>query len=78
MPVRPQPKAYQCKITQSKGIATHMRLEVFSVENRIATRTFREKTTITVSSLFFDLILISTVAWITEKELERETKSKGD
>ena len=46
-------------------MVNHMQLEVFSVENRIATRTFREKTTITESSLFFDLILMSTLAWIT-------------
>ena len=29
-------------------------------------------------SLFFDFILISTPTWITEKELEREIKKKGD
>ena len=29
-------------------------------------------------SLFFDLILMSRLTWITEKELEREVKNKGD
>ena len=27
---------------------------------------------------FFDLISMSTLTWITEKELEREIKAKGD
>ena len=37
--VRPSaPQAYQCKITQLKGIATQMQLEVIVVGNRIAIR----------------------------------------
>ena len=32
------PQAYQCKISQSTGIATQLRLEVILVGNRLATR----------------------------------------
>ena len=43
--------------------------------NCIATRTFRDnKVTTTKPILSFDLILISTLTWITEEELEREIK----
>ena len=41
----------------------------------MATRTFR-KTTTTKPSLSFDLILVSTLKRITEKELEREIKNQ--
>ena len=34
----PAPQAYQCKITQSAGMATQMQLEDISPGNRIATR----------------------------------------
>ena len=34
----PTPQAYQCKITQSTGMATQMQLEVISAGNPIATR----------------------------------------
>ena len=37
-PVRPSaPQAYQCKITQSTGMATQMQLEVILAGNRLAT-----------------------------------------
>ena len=32
------PQAYQCKITQSTGMATQMQLEIILAGNRIATR----------------------------------------
>ena len=32
------PQAYQCKITQSTGMATQMQLEAILAGNRIATR----------------------------------------
>ena len=32
------PHVYQCKITQSTGMATQLQLEIISVGNRIATR----------------------------------------
>ena len=44
----------------------------------MATRIFREKNTTTKPSLFFDLILMSTLRWITEKELDPEIKNEGD
>ena len=44
----------------------------------MATRIFREKKTTTKPSLFFDLILMSILRWITEKELELEIKNEGD
>ena len=44
--------------------------------NRLATQTFREKTTTTKPILSFKLIF--TLTWITEKGLEREIKNKGD
>ena len=38
-PDRPSaPQAYQCKITQSTGMATQMQLEVILAGNRITTR----------------------------------------
>ena len=38
-PDRPSaPQVYQCKITQSTGMATQMQLEVILTGNRIATR----------------------------------------
>ena len=50
-----------------------------SAVNRIATRTFRDnKTTTTEPILSFDLILMSTLTWITEEELQREIRNKGD
>ena len=40
-PARPStPEVYQCKITQSTGMATQMQLEVILAGNRIATRVF--------------------------------------
>ena len=45
----------------------------------MATRTFRDKKTPTTKPILsFDLILKSTLAWITEKELEPEIKNKED
>ena len=50
-----------------------------SAVNRLATRTFRDnKTTTTEPILSFDLILMSTLTWITEEELQREIRNKGD
>jgi len=39
---------------------------------------WRYKTPTTKPILSFDLILMSTLTWITEKELEREVKNKED
>ena len=47
----------------------------------MATRTFREKATTTTTRkpiLSFDSIVMSSLPWITKKELEREIKTKGD
>jgi len=47
--------------------------------NHIAARTFRDKkATTTKPILSFDLILKSTLMWITEKELEQEIENKAD
>ena len=43
----------------------------------MANRTFREKNKSKVES-FSTLFLVSTLKWITEKELERVIKKKGD
>ena len=43
----------------------------------MVTRTFREKKQQKAESVF-DFILMSTLTWITGKELEREVKSEGD
>ena len=43
------------------------------------TQTFKgKKKTTSKPSLFFDLILMSRLTWITEKELEREINDKED
>ena len=63
----------------SRGEILHFKYPRVSALNRIATRTFRYKTTTTTKTILsFDLILMSTLTWITEKELEREIKNKGD
>ena len=43
----------------------------------MATRTFREKKH-QQSQVFLELFLMSTLTWITEKELERVIKNNGD
>ena len=44
--------------------------------NGIPSWTFRDKKTTTKSILYFDLILMSTLTWITKKKLERKVKNK--
>ena len=43
----------------------------------MATRTFREKKQ-QQSQVFLDVILMSTLRWITKKELEQVVKNNGD
>ena len=43
----------------------------------MATRTFREKKQ-QQSQVFLDVILMSTLRWITKKELEQVIKNNGD
>ena len=69
MSVRPPLHVSQIEILHFKDLH-------FSVINRIATQTFREKTTTRKPILSFKLIF--TLTWITEKELEREINNKGD
>ena len=73
------PQAYQCKIIQLTPQDTwhHRQREVFLAGNRRATRICREKKQ-QQSQVFFDLFLLSTLMWITEKELELVIKNKGD
>ena len=50
-----------------------------SAVNHMAAQTFREeKTNNKKMSLSFHLILMSTLTWITGKELEREINNNGD
>ena len=50
-----------------------------SAVNHIATRTFRDKKhNINKANSFFRLILMFTLTWITERELQPEIKNKGD
>ena len=48
------------------------------VRRLITTQTFKEKKKTTRPILSFKFILMSTLTWITEKELKREIKNKGD
>ena len=58
-------------------MATQMQLELFSAGHRMATRTLREKKKQQQQSRVFSLLfLMSTLIWITEKELERLSKTK--
>ena len=54
----------------------HFKYPRVSVVNSIATRTFKEKITTTKPIGSFDLILMSKLTWITEKELARDKKTK--
>ena len=59
----------------SRGEILHFKHPHVSAVNRLATRTFREeKIATTKLILSFDSILMSTLTWITEKELERGIK----
>ena len=61
------PQVYQCKITQSTGTATQMRLKVL----------FRRKNNNKVVS-FSALFFMFTLTWTTAKELERVIENKAD
>ena len=67
------PQAYQCKITQSTGISTHMQLKVLFGRKSHGRPDFKKEKT-TTKSLFF----MFTLTWITEKELERVIENKGN
>ena len=53
-------QVYQCKMTQSTGIATQMELEVFGAKSRGHPALKREKNNNNVES-FFDYVLMSTL-----------------
>ena len=61
----------------SRGEILHVKHPHVSAVNRLATRTFREERT-TKLVLSFDSILMSTLTWITEKELDRGIKNEGE
>ena len=63
---------------ESRDEILHFEHPRVSAVNRIAFRTQEIKATTTKPILCFELILMSTLTWITEKELEREIKNKGD
>ena len=46
--------------------------------HRMAARTFRETEKKKQSRVFFDVIFMFTLTWITAKELEQVIESKGD
>ena len=67
----------------SRGEILHFMYPRVLVVNRIATRTFRDKTFCLKQQqrqqrrfFFFDLILMSTLTWIAEKELKIKKKNK--
>ena len=64
----------------SRGEVLHFKYARVSAVNRIATRTFTDKknNNNNKADSFFHLILMSTLTWITEKELKRLIKNKGD
>ena len=67
----------------SRGEILHFKYPRASAVNRIETWTFRYKkkkktTTTTKLVLSFDLMSMSKLTWMTEKELERQIKTKRD
>ena len=68
-------KSHNHLACERRGAATG---NASAVRRLITTQTFREKRKTTRPILSFKFILISTLTWITEKELEREIKNKGD
>ena len=63
----------------SRGEILYFKNPHVSAVNRIATQTLRDnKITTTKPTLSFDLILMSALTCITEKELELEIRNKGD
>ena len=54
-----------------------MQVKVFLAGNRMVDGTFREKNNNKVES-FLTLSLMSTITWITEKELKLVIENKGD
>ena len=65
-------QGYQCKITQSTGMATQMHLKV--IYGRKSQGRPDNNKVMSSSALFF----VFTLTWITEKELERVFENKGD
>ena len=58
-------------------MANQKQLEVFLAGNPRATLTFTEKKKQQQSRVFSTLFLMSSLTWITEKELGRVNKNKG-
>ena len=69
------PQAYQCKITQSTGVATQKGFiwKEITWPSGLLERINNNKV-VSFSALFF----MFTLTWITEKELERVIENKGD
>ena len=53
-------------------------IPLVSAVNHTATRNLSEKIKTLTKESFFSQILMSTLTWITEKELEREINNNGD
>ena len=71
-------RTYVHPLHVSRGEILHFKYPRVSAVNRIATQTLRDNKRTTKPILSFDLILMSTLTWITEKELELEIRNKGD
>ena len=67
------PQTYQCKITQSTGVATKKQREVFLAVNPMEIGLLERKQNKTFES-FSTLFLMSTLTWITEKELKKRRR----
>ena len=62
----------------SRGKILHFKQPRLFAVNRMATRTFREKKQQQSRIFFLDRILMSTLTWITEKDVEREIINNGE
>ena len=72
-------RTYVHTLHVSRGEILYFKYPRVSAVNRIATQSLRDnKITTTKPILSFDFILMSTLTWITEKELELEIRNKGD
>ena len=64
------------RLPVSQDESLHLKRPCVLALKRIASLTLEIQTTTTKPILYFDLILMSTLMWITEKELERDKKQR--
>ena len=70
-------QAHSCKITQSTGMATQMQLKGFFWQEIAWPPGLLERKNNKVES-FLTLFFMSTLTWITEKELDQVLENKGE